>query len=176
MKHLTRTSFSLAAVALIQPGNNSFCWPRDTLAVKPTRPSALPTFPLTMAARCSRGAILWACSSPGRSGAWGPARRPPSTATRTCSLGTRGCRRENIFCWPNWLSPGNGSCWCRARRSDQYEPDAKIAEAPMQVDNVQDSVEEMVIKLSGHQGQGDPEVAGNLPSGGFLPCGSLAVC
>src|SRR5579884_3111750 len=46
-----------------------------------------------------------------------------------------------------------------SKAAAEYDPGAKIAEAPMRIENGEDSVEEMTIKLSGHQNEGEIEVA-----------------
>ncbi len=55
--------------------------------------------------------------------------------------------------------PGNWTLLVSDKAANEYEPGAKIAEAPMTVEKGHDSVEQMTIKLTGRQNQGDIEVA-----------------
>lgn len=45
------------------------------------------------------------------------------------------------------------------KAANEYDPNAKIAEVPMELNNASDSAEELTIKLSGHENRGDIEVA-----------------
>jgi hypothetical protein len=55
--------------------------------------------------------------------------------------------------------PGKWVLLVSTKAFDTYDASAKIAETPMKVENGQDSVEQMTIKLSSHGNQGDLEVA-----------------
>jgi|SRR5579875_55708 hypothetical protein len=57
------------------------------------------------------------------------------------------------------VEPGKWVLLVSSKAAAEYDPSAKIAEAPMKVENGQDSVEEMTIKLSGHENEGEIEVA-----------------
>jgi len=58
-----------------------------------------------------------------------------------------------------FVEPGKWVLLVSSKAFNEYGPSAKIAEAPMKVDDAPDSVEEMTLKLTGHQNQGDIEVA-----------------
>lgn len=55
--------------------------------------------------------------------------------------------------------PGKWVLLASSKAWDAYDSSAKIAETPMKIQNGQDPVEQMTIKLSGHGNQGDLEVA-----------------
>jgi hypothetical protein len=55
--------------------------------------------------------------------------------------------------------PGKWVLLASAKPWDAYDSSAKIAETPMKLEKGQDRVEQMTIKLSGHDNQGDLEVA-----------------
>lgn len=57
------------------------------------------------------------------------------------------------------VEPGKWVLLVSKKAANEYDPSAKIAEEPMKLENAQDSVEELTIKLSGHKNQGDIEVA-----------------
>ncbi|MEJ2006560.1 MAG: DUF2911 domain-containing protein [Acidobacteriota bacterium] len=57
------------------------------------------------------------------------------------------------------VEPGKWVLLVSNKAASEYEPSAKIAEAPMKLNEASDSVEEMTIKVSGHGNQGDIEVA-----------------
>ncbi|HEV2248671.1 MAG TPA: DUF2911 domain-containing protein [Terriglobia bacterium] len=55
--------------------------------------------------------------------------------------------------------PGKWVLVASAKPYDEYDSSAKVAETPMRVENGQDSVDQMTIKLSANGSQGDLEVA-----------------
>lgn len=57
------------------------------------------------------------------------------------------------------VEPGKWVLLVSSKPYDAYDPSAKIAEAPMNVENGQDSVEQMTIKLAGNEDTGNIEVA-----------------
>lgn len=58
-----------------------------------------------------------------------------------------------------FAGPGKWVLVASAKPFDEYDSSAKIAETPMTVENGQDSVEQMTIKLSANGNQGNLEVA-----------------
>lgn len=57
------------------------------------------------------------------------------------------------------VEPGKWVLMVSSKAANEYEPGAKIAEVPMKLDSALDSVEQVTIKLSGHQDQGNIVVA-----------------
>lgn len=55
--------------------------------------------------------------------------------------------------------PGKWVLVASTKPYDEYDSSAKVAETPMTVENGQDSVDQMTIKLSANGNQGDLEVA-----------------
>ncbi|HVB28989.1 MAG TPA: DUF2911 domain-containing protein [Terriglobia bacterium] len=158
MKHLTRTSFSLAAVALFSLGTAVLMAQGNTRGeAKATVGSAHVS--IDYGRPMLKGRDPLGMLKPGQ--VWRLGASAPTTLDSDQDLlfgNTRVPKGKHILL-AKLVEPGKWVLLVSSKAFNEYEPDAKIAEAPMQVDNAPESVEEMVIKLSGHQGQGDIEVA-----------------
>jgi len=158
MKHLARTGlslsavllFSLAATVLLAQGN-----PRGEakatvgsahVSIDYGRPSLNGRDPLNLI-------------KPGQ--VWRLGASAPTTLDTDQDLlfGSTRVPKGKYILLAQLVEPGKWVLLVSNKAFNEYGPSAKIAEAPMKVDNAQDSVEEMVIKLSGHQNQGKIEVA-----------------
>lgn len=57
------------------------------------------------------------------------------------------------------VEPGKWVLLVSTKAANEYDPSARIAEVPMKVDNSEEAVEQLTIKLSGHKNRGDIEIA-----------------
>lgn len=158
MKGLTRTAFSLSAVALLSLGTavllaqgNHRGESRATVgsahvSIDYGRPMLKGRDPLQMI-------------KPGQ--VWRLGASAPTTIETDQDLlfgNTRVPKGKHILL-AQLVEPGKWVLLVSNKAASEYGPGAKIAEAPMKIVHAQDSVEEMTIKLAGHENQGDIEVA-----------------
>ena len=158
MKHLTLTGLSLAAVALfglaaavlLAQGNNRG-------EAKATVGSAHVTIDYGRPSLNGRDPLKMI--KPGQ--VWRLGASAPTTLDSDHDLlfgNTRVPKGKHILL-AQFVEPGKWVLLVSSKAFDEYDSGAKIAEAPMKVENAPDSVEEMTLKLTGHQDQGDIEVA-----------------
>lgn len=158
MKRLTRTGLSLSAIALFSLGTavllaqgNNRGETKATVgsahvSIEYGRPTLQGRKPLEMI-------------KPGQ--VWRLGASAPTTIETDQDLlfgNTRVPKGKHILL-AQMVEPGKWVLLVSDKPADQYNAGAKIAEAPMKIVNGQDSVENMTIKLSGHENQGDIEVA-----------------
>jgi hypothetical protein len=72
--------------------------------------------------------------------------------------GTRIAKGKHILL-ARFVEPGKWTLVVSAKDRSHYEPSAKLAEIPMQVEEVKDSVDAMNIQLSNSNGAGNIEIA-----------------
>jgi Protein of unknown function (DUF2911) len=158
MKHLTRTGLSLSAIALfslatallLAQGNNRG---EASATVGPAHVSIDYGRPI-LKGRDPLGMI-----KPGQ--AWRLGASAPTTIESDQDLlfgNTRVPKGKHILL-AQMVEPGKWVLLVSTKAYDTYDASAKIAETPMKVENGQDSVEQMTIKLSGRGNLGEIEVA-----------------
>jgi Protein of unknown function (DUF2911) len=157
MKLLTRTGFSLCAIALVslgtavllaQGGNRgqaSATVGSAHVSIDYGRPMLNGRDPLSMI-------------KPGQ--VWRLGASAPTTLDTDQDLlfgNTRVSKGKHILL-AQMVEPGKWVLLVSEKPFNQYEPSEKIAEVPMKVEKGHDSVEKMTINLTGRQNQGDIEV------------------
>jgi Protein of unknown function (DUF2911) len=158
MKRLTRTSFSLIAIAVISVGAALL------LAQGGNRGEASATIgPAHVSIDYGRpmlkGRDPLSMITPGT--VWRLGASAPTTIDTDHDLlfgNTRVPKGKHILL-ARMSEPGKWVLLVSTKAYDAYDDSAKIAETPLKVQNGQDSMERMTIKLSGHGNQGDIEVA-----------------
>ena len=158
MKHLRRSGFSFAAVALLSLGTAVLLAQENNrgkasatvgsahVSIDYGRPSLNGRDPLGMI-------------KPGQ--VWRLGANAPTTIDTDQDLlfgNTRVPKGKHILL-AQMVEPGKWVLMVSNKAANEYGPGAKIAEAPIKLDSAADSVEQMTINLSGHQNQGDIEVA-----------------
>lgn len=106
-----------------------------------------------------RGRDLTKMISPGQ--LWRIGADAPTTLESDADLdfgGTRVPKGKHILL-ARLIEPGKWSLIVSTKSVNQYEPSAKIAEVPMEFQEVKDPVEELTIRLSNHNGRGVIEIA-----------------
>jgi len=157
MKHLTHISISLAAIALFALGTT-------LLIAQGTRGTASATIgaahvSIDYGRPMLKGRDPLSMITPGR--VWRLGASAPTTIESDHDLmfgSTRVPKGKHILL-AQMVEPGKWVLLVSSKAYDAYDADSKIAETPMRVENGQPSVEEMAIKLTGHENQGDLEVA-----------------
>ena len=94
-------------------------------------------------------------------GVWRIGANEPTTITSDADLdfgGTRVPKGTHILL-TRLAEPGKWSLVVSSKGAFQYEPTAKLAEAPMEVQEAKDSVEELTITLANKGGKGLIEIA-----------------
>jgi len=158
MKRLTHTSLSLAAVALfslgtavLQAQGNNRGEAKATVGpahvtIDYGRPGLQGRDPLGMI----KPVQVW------RLGAGAPT---TLDADQDLLFGNTRVPKGRHILLAQMVGPGKWVLLVSNKAANEYGPGAKIAETPMKVGSAQDSVEELAIKLSGHQKQGNIAVA-----------------
>lgn len=158
MKFLTRTGLSLAAITLISLGTILL------LAQGGSRGEAKATIgsahvSIDYGRPMLKGRDPLSMLEPGQ--VWRLGASAPTTISTDQDLmfgNTRVPKGKHILL-AQMTGPGKWVLLASKKAWDAYDPSAKIAETPMKLENGQDSVDQMTIKLSGHGNQGDLEVA-----------------
>lgn len=158
MKYLTRTSLTIAAVAVISlgtvlvlaqggsRGKASATVGSAHISIDYGRPMLKGRDPLTL-------------MEPGQ--VWRIGASAPTTISTDQDLmfgNTRLPKGKHILL-AQMTEPGKWVLVASTKPWDAYDPSAKIAETPMKLEKSHDPVEQMTIKLFSHGNQGDVEVA-----------------
>ena len=94
-------------------------------------------------------------------GVWRIGADAATTLTSSADLdfgGTRVAKGEHILL-ARLAEPGKWSLVVSAKSANQYEPSARLAEVPLELQDAKDSVEEMMITLTSKDGRGVIEIA-----------------
>ena len=157
MKRLTRTSLSLAAIALFSLG-------ATLLIAQGSRGEASATIgsahvSIDYGRPMLKGRDPLSMITPGM--AWRMGASAPTTieSDRDLMFGSTRVPKGKHILLAQMVGPGKWVLLVSNKAYDAYDAGAKIAETPMPVENGQPSVEQMTIKLTGHEGLGDIEVA-----------------
>lgn len=158
MKFFTRTGLSLAAIALVSLGTILL------LAQGGSRGEAKATIgsahvSIDYGRPMLKGRDPLSMLEPGQ--VWRLGASAPTTISTDQDLmfgNTRVPKGKHILL-AQMTEPGKWVLLASTKAWDAYDSSAKIAETPMKLENGQDSVDQMTIKLSGHGNQGDLEVA-----------------
>lgn len=157
MKRLTRTGLSLAAIAL-------FSLEATLLVAQGTRGEAKATIgsahvSIDYGRPMLKGRDPLSMITPGT--AWRLGASAPTTieSDRDLMFGSTRVPKGKHILLAQLVEPGKWVLLVSSKAYDTYDASAKLAEAPMRVENGQPSVEQMTIKLTAHEGRGDIEVA-----------------
>ena len=158
MKYLTRTGFSIAAIALFSLGTTLL------LAQGNSRGEASATIgsahvSIDYGRPMLKGRDPLSMIKPGQ--VWRLGANTPTTIDTDQDLlfgATRVPKGKHILL-AQLVEPGKWVLLVSAKPYDAYDASAKIAETPLKVENGKDPVEQMTIKLSSRGNQGDLEVA-----------------
>lgn len=158
MKCLKRTSLSLVAIALLSVGVALL------LARGSNRGEAKATIgsahvSIDYGRPMLRGRDPFSMITPGQ--IWRMGASAPTTINTDHDLlfGNARVPKGKHILLAQMSEPGKWVLLVSTKAYDAYDASAKIAETPMNLQNGQDSVEQMTIKVSGHGNQGNIEVA-----------------
>ncbi len=85
----------------------------------------------------------------------------PTTIESTGDLDFGGTRvpKGKYILLARLVEPGHWTLVLSTKSVNQYEPSAKVAEAPLELEQNQSAVEDLTINLTGQSGQGTLEIA-----------------
>ncbi len=157
MKHLTRTGFSLAAIALFSLGATLLIAQGSRGAASATIGSAHVSIDYSRPMLKGRDPL--SMITPGMT--WRLGANAPTTieSDRDLMFGSTRVPKGKHILLAQMVEPGKWVLLVSSKAYDAFDASAKLAETPMRVENGQPSVEQMIIKLTGHEGRGDIEVA-----------------
>ncbi len=158
MKYLTRTGFSLVAIALISLGTSLL------LAQGGTRGEASATLgsahvSIDYGRPMLEGRDPMSLLKPGQVWRLGASASTTISTDQDLMFGNTRVPKGKHILLAQMTEPGKWVLLASTKAWDAYDSSAKIAETPMKLEKGQDSVEQMTIKLSSNGSQGDLEVA-----------------
>lgn len=158
MKHLTRTGFGICAIALLSLGTAVLLAQGNNRGeAKATVGSAHVS--IDYGRPMLKGRDPLEMIEPGQ--VWRLGASAPTTIDTNQDLmfGDTRVPKGQYILLAQMIERGKWVLLVSKKPADQYDPSAKVAEVPMEVENGQDSVEEMTIKVASHENEGNIEVA-----------------